>query len=177
MNRTFSRAGSYPLHSSDWLTFTARACRAHTHDHLLSTGHPRRPAEPSMNAGHQPPNRPSPGHLSWPLPTAHPSAAQPYKDLFPTWKPAGWRWRRPWLRPPGLPGGPAYRRAGPTPAPRRLAPEGGRPARLAFAEAAPGRNNIQLGILNPTGDNGSSFQNRSSAGVASAMNRWVRPNG
>ena len=35
-------------------------------------------------------------------------------------------------------------------------------------------NNIQLGILNPTGDNGSSFQNREFGnGVASAMNRWV----
>ena len=35
-------------------------------------------------------------------------------------------------------------------------------------------NNITLGILNPTGDNGASFQNREfGAGVASAMNRWV----
>ena len=35
-------------------------------------------------------------------------------------------------------------------------------------------NNIQLGILNPTGDNGASFQNREFGnGVASAMNRWV----
>ena len=35
-------------------------------------------------------------------------------------------------------------------------------------------NNIQLGILNPTGDNGSSFQNREfGAGVCHAMNAVV----
>ena len=73
--------------------------------------------------------------------------------------------------------GPAYPKGQPN-ASRRDAwpPEGGRPgSSLSFMQKQLlDENNIQLGILNPTGDNGSSFQNREfGIGVASAMNRWV----
>ena len=73
--------------------------------------------------------------------------------------------------------GPAYPKGQPN-ASRRDAwpPEGGRPgSSLPFMQKQLlDENNIQLGILNPTGDNGASFQNREfGAGVASAMNRWV----
>jgi hypothetical protein len=73
--------------------------------------------------------------------------------------------------------GPAYPKGQPN-ASRRDAwpPEGGRPgSSLPFLQKQLlDANNITLGILNPTGDNGASFQNREfGAGVASAMNRWV----
>ena len=73
--------------------------------------------------------------------------------------------------------GPAYPKGQPN-ASRRDAwpPEGGRPgSSLPFMQKQLlDENNITLGILNPTGDNGASFQNREfGIGVASAMNRWV----
>ena len=102
-----------------------------------------------------------------------------YKDLFPymeaRWvemaKTFGSRPRQAYQA------GPAYPKGQPN-ASRRDAwpPEGGRPgSSLAFMQKQLlDENNIQLGILNPTGDNGSSFQNREFGnGVASAMNRWV----
>ena len=102
-----------------------------------------------------------------------------YKDLFPymeaRWvemaKTFGSRPRQAYQA------GPAYPKGQPN-ASRRDAwpPEGGRPgSSLAFLQKQLlDENNIQLGILNPTGDNGASFQNREfGAGVASAMNRWV----
>ena len=102
-----------------------------------------------------------------------------YKDLFPymeaRWvemaKTFGSRPRQAYQA------GPAYPKGQPN-ASRRDAwpPEGGRPGTsLAFMQKQLlDENNIQLGILNPTGDNGASFQNREFGnGVASAMNRWV----
>ena len=102
-----------------------------------------------------------------------------YKDLFPymeaRWvemaKTFGSRPRQAYQA------GPAYPKGQPN-ASRRDAwpPEGGRPgSSLSFMQKQLlDENNIQLGILNPTGDNGASFQNREfGAGVASAMNRWV----
>ena len=102
-----------------------------------------------------------------------------YKDLFPymeaRWvemaKTFGSRPRQAYQA------GPAYPKGQPN-ASRRDAwpPEGGRPgSSLAFIQKQLlDENNIQLGILNPTGDNGASFQNREfGTGVASAMNRWV----
>ncbi len=102
-----------------------------------------------------------------------------YKDLFPymeqRWvdmaKTFGSRPRQAYQA------GPAYPKGQPN-ASRRDAwpPEGGRPgSSLSFMQKQLlDENNIQLGILNPTGDNGASFQNREfGAGVATAMNRWV----
>ena len=103
-----------------------------------------------------------------------------YKDLFPYMEA---RWvehvRRPSARARArrIRRDRPIRRASPN-ASRRDAwpPEGGRPgSSLSFLQKQLlDENNIQLGILNPTGDNGASFQNREfGAGVASAMNRWV----
>ena len=73
--------------------------------------------------------------------------------------------------------GPAYPKGQPN-ASRRDAwpPDGGRPgSSLAFLQKQLlDANNIVLGVLNPTGDNGASSQNRAfGAGVATAMNRWI----
>ena len=102
-----------------------------------------------------------------------------YKDLFPymeqRWvemaKTFGSRPRQAYQA------GPAYPKGQPN-ASRRDAwpPDGGRPgSSLSFMQKQLlDANNIQLGVLNPTGDNGASFQNREfGAGVATAMNRWV----
>jgi hypothetical protein len=102
-----------------------------------------------------------------------------YKDLFPymeaRWvevaKTFGSRPRQAYQ------GGPAYPKGQPN-ASRRDAwpPEGGRPgSSLPYLQKQLlDENNITLGILNPTGDNGSSFQHREfGIGVATAMNRWV----
>ena len=72
--------------------------------------------------------------------------------------------------------GPAYPKGQPNASRRDAWPPGGRPgSSLPFLQKQLlDENNITLGILNPTGDNGSSFQNREfGIGVASAMNRWV----
>jgi predicted TIM-barrel fold metal-dependent hydrolase len=102
-----------------------------------------------------------------------------YKDLFPymeaRWvavaKTFGSRPRQAYQA------GPAYPKGQPN-ASRRDAwpPDGGRPgSSLSFLQKQLlDANNVQLGILNPTGDNGASFQHREfGAGVATAMNRWV----
>jgi len=73
--------------------------------------------------------------------------------------------------------GPAYPKGQPN-ASRRDAwpPDGGRPgSSLAFMQQQLlDANNITLGILNATGDNGSSFQNREfGAAVCHAMNHWL----
>ena len=77
--------------------------------------------------------------------------------------------------------GPAYPKSQPN-ASRRDAwpPEGGRPgSSLSFMQKQLlDENNIQLGILNATGDNGSSFQNREfGAAVCHATNLWLEANG
>ena len=101
-----------------------------------------------------------------------------YKDLFPymerRWiemaKTFGSRPRQAYQA------GPAYPKGQPNASRRDAWPPGGRPgSSLPFLQKQLlDENNIQLGILNPTGDNGASFQNREfGAGVASAMNRWV----
>ncbi|HLB97528.1 MAG TPA: amidohydrolase family protein, partial [Acetobacteraceae bacterium] len=73
--------------------------------------------------------------------------------------------------------GPAYPKSQPN-ASRRDAwpPEGGRPgSSLSFMQKQLlDENNIQLGILNATGDNGSSFQNREfGAAICHATNLWL----
>ncbi len=73
--------------------------------------------------------------------------------------------------------GPAYPKSQPN-ASRRDAwpPEGGRPgSSLPFMQKQLlDANNIQLGILNATGDNGSSFQNREfGAAICHATNLWL----
>jgi len=101
-----------------------------------------------------------------------------YKDLFPymeaRWvemaKTFGSRPRQAYQA------GPAYPKGQPNASRRDAWPPGGRPgSSLPFMQKQLlDENNITLGILNPTGDNGASFQNREfGAGVASAMNRWV----
>ena len=101
-----------------------------------------------------------------------------YKDLFPymeaRWvemaKTFGSRPRQAYQA------GPAYPKGQPNASRRDAWPPNGRPgSSLPFMQKQLlDENNIQLGILNPTGDNGSSFQNREFGnGVASAMNRWV----
>src|ERR1700743_2925064 len=73
--------------------------------------------------------------------------------------------------------GPAYPKGQPNASRRDAYPPegGGQGSSLSFLQKQLlDENNIQLGILNPTGDNGASFQNREfGAGVATAMNRWV----
>ncbi len=101
-----------------------------------------------------------------------------YKDLFPymeaRWvemaKTFGSRPRQAYQA------GPAYPKGQPNASRRDAWPPNGRPgSSLPFMQKQLlDENNITLGILNPTGDNGSSFQNREFGnGVASAMNRWV----
>ena len=101
-----------------------------------------------------------------------------YKDLFPymeaCWvemaKTFGSRPRQAYQA------GPAYPKGQPNASRRDAWPPGGRPgSSLPFLQKQLlDENNITLGILNPTGDNGASFQNREfGTGVATAMNRWV----
>ena len=71
--------------------------------------------------------------------------------------------------------GPAYPKGQPNAARRDAWPPGGRPGTsLPFLrEQLLDKNNCMLGILNATGDNGQSFQNREfGAAVCHAMNEW-----
>ena len=106
-------------------------------------------------------------------------SATPTRTCTPTWSSAGSSMAKTFGSRPrqAYQAGPAYPKGQPN-ASRRDAwpPEGGRPgSSLPFMQKQLlDENNIQLGILNPTGDNGASFQNREfGAGVASAMNHWV----
>jgi len=72
--------------------------------------------------------------------------------------------------------GPAYPKGQPNAARRDAWPPGGKPgSSLEFMQRQLlDASNITLGVLNATGDNGSSFQNREfGAAVCSAMNEWL----
>ena len=72
--------------------------------------------------------------------------------------------------------GPAYPKGQPNASRRDAWPPGGKPgSNLAFMQRQLlDANNITLGILNATGDNGSSFQHREyGAAVCHAMNEWL----
>src|ERR1700759_4325510 len=71
--------------------------------------------------------------------------------------------------------GPAYPKGQPNASRRDAWPQGGRPgSSLPFLrEQLLDNNNTVLGVLNATGDNGQSFQNREfGAAVCHAMNEW-----
>lgn len=101
-----------------------------------------------------------------------------YKDLFPYMEK---RWQDHALTFGSRPrqayqAGPAYPKGQPNASRRDAWPPGGRPgSSLAFMQTQLlDEHNIQLGILNATGDNGSSFQNREfGAAVCHAMNQWL----
>ena len=101
-----------------------------------------------------------------------------YRDLFPYLEK---RWQEHAMTFGSRPrqayqAGPAYPKGQPNAARRDAWPPGGRPgSNLGFLQKQLlDENNIQLGVLNATGDNGSSFQNREfGAAVCRAMNDWM----